>query len=241
MKAVAHTRRAAALGLLFLVTTGQASTDGCAEPQDSATSLPAAQGQVADAQPAAAYRVDEVVSIEWRGGWYPGRILDVGEGRYLVRYDGFGAEWDEWVAADRLRGSGSATAAPPPAAPPPSAAAPGGGATTPTAAGLHGTWQYESWTTPGRGELMNQDVFYWLTLRPNGSWSLSNTTRWSPNSPDFIAGGSYSFQGGRLVLTQSGTPARTYGQYRVEQSAADRITLREADGGDVIVLRRGRG
>jgi hypothetical protein len=216
------------------------------------------QPHVVEAQANQPYRVDDAVSIQWRGDWYPGKILAVDGNRFQIRYDGYGAFWDEWVTAERLRRPGATPAiptpaapAPPPAAPPP-AQSPAQPATAPPAppapapqTGLHGTWRYQSWITtrPGqaRGEIVNSDVTYWLTVRPNGTWSLSSTTRWSPNSPDGIAGGRYTLTRGELVLTQSGTPARTYGRYRVQENAADQVTLREAATGDVIVLRRGRG
>jgi hypothetical protein len=207
-------------------------------------------GTPAFTQAAPAYRVGDAVSIQWSASWWGGRILEVADGRYKVRYDGYDASWDEWVTPARLRPvTPTAPAAPalptrppaPPAQParpsaPPAARAP--------ARALDGTWQYQSWISSspeGRREMMNRDVFYWLTIRPNGTWSLSNTTRWSPNSPEFIGGGSYTLQRGTLVLTQSGTPQRTYGRYSVQQSADGTVTLRDLDTGDVIVLRRGRG
>jgi hypothetical protein len=199
------------------------------------------------AQHLPAYGVDDSVSIRWSAGWFPGKILAVDGDRYRVRYDGYGESWDEWVTAERLRPAttgefeleSAATLSPPPV-PTPSAEPPS--AEPPT--GVHGTWRYQSWisTPPGqpRGEILNSDVTYWLTIRPSGTWSLTNTTRWSPNSPDHIAGGRYTLAGGQLVLRQSGTPARTYGRYTVEQDDADQMTLRETSTGDVIVLRRGR-
>ena len=45
------------------------------------------------------------VSIEWRGSWYPGRVLDGpgGDGSCKVGYDGYDSSWDEWVMPGRLR------------------------------------------------------------------------------------------------------------------------------------------
>jgi hypothetical protein len=56
----------------------------------------------------AAYPAGSAVEIEWRGGWYAGRVLqddapEEGGRRYLVRYDGYSETWDEWVGPDRLR------------------------------------------------------------------------------------------------------------------------------------------
>lgn len=209
------------------------------------------------------WRAGDAALIEWRGDWYPGRITVVEAGRYRIRYDGWGESWDEWVttarlrrpgtpepkpaAADTARSAASAATAPPPApraTPPAQPGRPGAGAQggTVAAAALHGTWRYESWIAGRTGrpaeELMDGNVFYWLTLRANGTWTLSNTTRWSPNSPDFIAGGQYTYSNGQLVLTQSGTPARVYGRYTLT-GTADRLTLRD-EAGDMIVVVKGR-
>jgi hypothetical protein len=199
----------------------------------------------AQAQTTQRYNVDDAVSIQWSASWWPGRILAVEGERYRVRYDGYDASWDEWVSADRLRRPDAPAAAPasPAVAPTPPAPAP---APAPDAAatGVHGTWQYRSWVGnqrgQPRGEILNADVFYWLTLRPNGRWTLSNTTRWSPNTSETVAWGTYTLRRGELVLTQGGTPARTYGRYTVQQEGAE-MTLRETSTGDVIRLRRGRG
>ncbi len=43
------------------------------------------------------------VQIEWRGAWYPGKVLRQRGHRYLVHYDGFGGEWNEWAPASRVR------------------------------------------------------------------------------------------------------------------------------------------
>lgn len=196
----------------------------------------------APAQAADRFSVGDSVSIQWSASWWPGRVLAVDGERYRIRYDGYDASWDEWVTAERLRRPERRPAAP--AASP--VARPSGAASNAAAAatGVHGTWQYRSWMSSRRGqprgELMNGDVFYWLTLRPNGSWLLSNTTRSSPNTSETVAWGTYTLRQGELVLTQGGTPARTYGRYTVRQEGAE-MTLRESSTGDVIVLRRGRG
>jgi hypothetical protein len=43
------------------------------------------------------------VMVEWRGTWYPAKVLDRKAGRYLIRYDGYDASWDEWVGPRRVR------------------------------------------------------------------------------------------------------------------------------------------
>lgn len=45
----------------------------------------------------------ERVQIEWRGMWWPGVILKRRGARFLVRYEGYGKEWDEWVTEARLK------------------------------------------------------------------------------------------------------------------------------------------
>ncbi|MCL6502019.1 MAG: caspase family protein [Pirellulales bacterium] len=42
------------------------------------------------------------VRVEWQGRWYGARVLRSYLGLHLVRYDGYGAEWDEWVPPRRL-------------------------------------------------------------------------------------------------------------------------------------------
>lgn len=44
------------------------------------------------------------VEINWRGGWWAGRVLAADRhGRYRITYDGYSADWDEWVTPARLR------------------------------------------------------------------------------------------------------------------------------------------
>ena len=43
------------------------------------------------------------VEVEWRGSWWPARIQSQEGGRYLIRYVGYGPEWDEWVTDARIR------------------------------------------------------------------------------------------------------------------------------------------
>lgn len=50
-----------------------------------------------------AFSNGDAVSVEWSGKWYPAKILETKNGFNLVRYDGYGAEWDEWVAGKRIR------------------------------------------------------------------------------------------------------------------------------------------
>lgn len=58
-----------------------------------------------------AYAPDARVSVEWSGRWYPAQILQAKDGRYLIRYDGYGSNWDEWVPPSRIRSGNSGNAA----------------------------------------------------------------------------------------------------------------------------------
>lgn len=42
-------------------------------------------------------------SVQWKGEWYRATVLQSWEGLHLVRYAGFGPEWDEWVGPERVR------------------------------------------------------------------------------------------------------------------------------------------
>ena len=47
--------------------------------------------------------VGDRVQVQWRGGWYPATVLAVAPTGYQVHYDGYGAQWDEWVSPVRTR------------------------------------------------------------------------------------------------------------------------------------------
>ena len=64
--------------------------------------------------PLAKGRTGQRVSIEWHGSWWDGEIVATKNGFYKVHYTGWGAEWDEWVESDRLRGLGATAAKPKP-------------------------------------------------------------------------------------------------------------------------------
>ena len=59
----------------------------------------------ADAGAAAAvgFKVGDKVSVEWKGGWWPAKILAIGNGKYKVHYDNYGSEWDEFVGPSRVK------------------------------------------------------------------------------------------------------------------------------------------
>lgn len=56
------------------------------------------------AMPAPGVRaVGAPVSVEWKGSWYPAKILRIENGQYLIHYDGYDSSWDEWVTPNRVR------------------------------------------------------------------------------------------------------------------------------------------
>jgi uncharacterized caspase-like protein len=46
---------------------------------------------------------NERVEVEWQGNWYRAVILETRGAKYKIHYLGYGAEWDEWIDAARLR------------------------------------------------------------------------------------------------------------------------------------------
>lgn len=51
----------------------------------------------------AQYAAGQKVEVEWEGDWYAARILQVRGGLFLIHYQDYGEEWDEWVEAKRIR------------------------------------------------------------------------------------------------------------------------------------------
>lgn len=91
-------------------------TETWSEPARTETwSAPSAPAERKPAQgPARLLAVGDRVEVSSSGGWYAASVLQVGEGRYLIRYDGWGSAWDEWVGPERMRlPDGGAVAAPP--------------------------------------------------------------------------------------------------------------------------------
>ena len=52
---------------------------------------------------AKAQSVNDAVEIDFKGVWYPGKVLKVEGEMYFVSYDEWDAVWNEWVGAERLR------------------------------------------------------------------------------------------------------------------------------------------
>jgi len=54
--------------------------------------------------PATELETGDAVLVEWGGQWWGGEVLEVlAENRVKIRYDGWGKDWDEAVARERVR------------------------------------------------------------------------------------------------------------------------------------------
>ncbi|KAB8141076.1 hypothetical protein F8S13_21405 [Chloroflexia bacterium SDU3-3] len=49
------------------------------------------------------YPVGTAVQAKWKKKWYLATVKQVREGIHYLQYDGFGPEWNEWVALDRIQ------------------------------------------------------------------------------------------------------------------------------------------
>lgn len=49
------------------------------------------------------FELDESVMVEWRGTWWPAKVIEVGKNRWKINYDGYNSSWDEWVGPDRIK------------------------------------------------------------------------------------------------------------------------------------------
>ncbi len=56
-----------------------------------------------------AYKVNDKVSIEENGKWYPGYIMEVKGDQYKIHYDGYDPKYDTWVGTSRLKPLGGST------------------------------------------------------------------------------------------------------------------------------------
>jgi hypothetical protein len=63
---------------------------------------PVAEGE--SAERTGSWKARDEVEVEWHGSWWPAVVVDKrGAGRWLVHYEGYGDDWDEVVAAERVR------------------------------------------------------------------------------------------------------------------------------------------
>ena len=49
------------------------------------------------------YEVGQKVLIKWGGAWWPGEIVEIGDGTWKIHYDEHDSSWDEWVRPERLQ------------------------------------------------------------------------------------------------------------------------------------------
>ena len=75
---------------------GSAAASATTSPAASATTSPVAASS-------SAISAGQRVEIEWQGDWYQADVLEIDGERYRIHYLGYGANWDEWVTASRLR------------------------------------------------------------------------------------------------------------------------------------------
>ncbi len=40
--------------------------------------------------------------VDWNGSRFPAKVLEEKGGKWFIKYDGYGDEWNEWVGADRI-------------------------------------------------------------------------------------------------------------------------------------------
>lgn len=50
-----------------------------------------------------AFAVGSEVLVEWGGKWWPAKVLKAQDDKWYIHYDGYGAEWDEWVGTSRVK------------------------------------------------------------------------------------------------------------------------------------------
>ncbi|MBX3206359.1 MAG: hypothetical protein KF764_14900 [Labilithrix sp.] len=100
--------RAVAVGLASLLAVGCARSAPIHAP--TVVFIDAVGGEGAPSAPGDALDRDgawtskDEVEVEWRGSWWPAVVLEKrGGGRWLVRYDGYGSDWDEVVGPERIR------------------------------------------------------------------------------------------------------------------------------------------
>ncbi|HVS40543.1 MAG TPA: agenet domain-containing protein [Gemmataceae bacterium] len=68
---------------------------------DAKTLLAVAAGK--PKRPGEGAPADDRVEVEWHDEWWHAHILAVKDGKTLIRYGGYGPEWNEWVGPDRIR------------------------------------------------------------------------------------------------------------------------------------------
>lgn len=49
------------------------------------------------------YRLGDAVNVSWKGKWYNATVIQLGQSKVKIHYDGYGSNWDEWVDGSRIR------------------------------------------------------------------------------------------------------------------------------------------
>lgn len=49
------------------------------------------------------YNVGDAVSVKWKGSWWPAHVVQAGNNKWYIHYDGYSNSWDEWVGPGRIR------------------------------------------------------------------------------------------------------------------------------------------
>ncbi len=62
------------------------------------------EGDPAAPQPTG-FVVGDAVMVEWKGRWWPARVISLRNGTtpYKIHYDGYSNSWDEWIGDARIR------------------------------------------------------------------------------------------------------------------------------------------
>jgi beta-lactamase regulating signal transducer with metallopeptidase domain/nitrous oxidase accessory protein NosD len=75
-----------------------------AESAKTTTASNANATQTAVAAPSAKSTIEKPeIEVEWQGKWWPATVLKKDGDRTQIHYVGYGNDWDEWVAAARIR------------------------------------------------------------------------------------------------------------------------------------------
>ena len=63
--------------------------------------------KASEKQPAGglAYKKGDAVMVEWKGSWWPAKIIAMNKGNkpYKIHYDGYSKSWDEWIGKKRVK------------------------------------------------------------------------------------------------------------------------------------------
>lgn len=69
----------------------------------SGPTTPAPAAVPAKGSPRKDWAKGDPVMVEWHGAWYPSVLLEAGENRWKIHYEGYSDAWDEWVGPGRIR------------------------------------------------------------------------------------------------------------------------------------------